>query len=146
MPHLTVSHGPAGPLIQVWVTISEARRQYLESAKLTPPTPILVNALIDTGASHTAVDPSVMAALNLSPRRIVHSITPSTGATPHKAYTYDVGIHVPIGGPVMHSQIAWEVTALDLKHQGFEMLFGRDLLSDALLIFDGKAGNFTLAF
>jgi predicted aspartyl protease len=107
----------------------------------------LVKALVDTGASHTAVDPSVLAPLGLSPRRIAKTITPTTGATPAKCLTYDVSIHVPLGtATALFSKHAWEVSCLELKHQGFEALLGRDVLADGILFYDGKAGTFTMAF
>lgn len=81
--------------------------------------------------SHTVVDPTVLKALELDPRRIAQTITPTTGAAPHKCYTYDVSIHVPLGTTsALFSKLAWEVTCLDLKHQGFEVLLGRDILAE----------------
>lgn len=89
----------------------------------------------------------MLKALQLSPRRIAKTITPSTGATPHKCYTYDVSIHVPMGTATsLFSKHAWEVSGLELKHQGFDMLLGRDILSSGLLFFDGKTKMFALAF
>jgi len=42
--------------------------------------------------------------------------------------------------------MAWEITCLDLKHQGFEMLLGRDILAEGILVYDGKASTFAMAF
>jgi predicted aspartyl protease len=111
------------------------------------PPAVAVKALVDTGASHTAVDPTILKSLGLQPRRIAQTITPSTGATPHKCYSYDVSIHIPLGtATALFSKMAWEVTGLDLKHQGFEMLLGRDILAEGILVYDGKAQTFSLAF
>jgi predicted aspartyl protease len=41
------------------------------------PSPIQVRALIDTGASHTCVDPSVLRPLNLTPTGSTHVSSPS---------------------------------------------------------------------
>jgi predicted aspartyl protease len=147
MPHFTLSHSPIGPLIHAFIGVSEPRHGALVKAKLPVPQAILVKALVDTGASHTVVDPSVLTPLGLSPRRIAKTITPTTGATPAKCLTYDVSIHVPLGtATALFSKNAWEVTCLDLKHQGFEVLLGRDILADGILFYDGKAGTFTMAF
>jgi len=103
--------------------------------------------LVDTGSSHTVVDPIILNSLGLSPKRIAQTITPTTGAAPHKCYTYDVSLHVPLGAATsVFSKVAWEVTSLDLKHQGFEMLLGRDYLKEGILFYDGKSGMFTMAF
>lgn len=147
MPHFTLTYGPIGPLIHAYIGASAPRLGALKKAGIALPPPVVVKALVDTGASHTAVDPTVLQALGLNPRRIAHTITPSTGATPHKCQTYDVSIHVPLGtATALFSKMAWEVTALDLKHQGFEVLLGRDVLSEGLLVYDGKAGTFSMAF
>ena len=147
MPHFTLTHGPLGPLIHAFVGVSDPRQGALVKAGLAVPPPLVVKALVDTGASHTAVDPSIMKALGISPRRIAQTITPSTGAKPHKCYSYDVSFHVPLGTVTsLFSKGAWEVTGLELKHQGFEVLLGRDILSEGLLVFDGKAGTFSMAF
>lgn len=147
MPHFTLTFGPVGPLIHAFVGISEPRFHALQKESKPLPQPIVVKALVDTGASHTAVDPSVIKPLGLSPRRIAKTITPSTGAVAHKCHTYDISIHVPMGeAKALFSKPAWEVTCLDLKHQGFEMLLGRDVLGNCLLVYDGKAGSFSMAF
>jgi hypothetical protein len=111
------------------------------------PTPVVVKALVDTGASHTVVDASILKSLGIEPKRIAKTITPTTGATPHRCHTYDVAIHIPLGtASSLFSKLAWEVTCLELKHQGFEMLLGRDILAEGILIYDGKAGTFSMAF
>jgi hypothetical protein len=38
------------------------------------------------------------------------------------------------------------VVEANLAHQGFEALIGRDVLAQGLLVYDGKAGNLSLAF
>jgi len=147
MPHFTLTYGPGGPLIDAFVGISEPKFKALTSAKQPIPPPVIVKALVDTGASHSAVDPTILKGLQLTPRRIAKTITPSTGATPHKCYTYDVSIHVPMGTATsLFSKMAWEVSGLDLKHQGFDMLLGRDILTSGILVYDGKARTFALAF
>jgi len=46
----------------------------------------------------------------------------------------------------LFSKMAWEVSGLELKHQGFDMLLGRDILAAGILVYDGKARTFALAF
>ncbi|MFH1067354.1 MAG: retropepsin-like aspartic protease [bacterium] len=147
MPHFTLNQGPLGPLIDVFIGVSEPRHAALLKAGAVIPSAIVVKALVDTGASHTAVDPNVMTMLGLQPKRTAQTISPTTGVEPHTCHTYDVSIHVPLGtATTLFSKLAWEVTCLKLKHQGFEMLLGRDILADGLLIYDGKAGTFAMAF
>ena len=136
-----------GPLIHVYIGVSEPRQGALIKAELPVPSPVVVKALVDTGASHTVVDPTVLKSLGLSPRRIAQTITPTTGAVPHQCHTYDVSLHIPLAtATALFSKPAWEVTCLDLKHQGFEVLLGRDILAEGMLVYDGKAATFAMAF
>jgi predicted aspartyl protease len=147
MPHFTLTYGPIGPLIHAYIGISEPRFHALVKAKLPVPQAIIVKALVDTGASNTVVDPTVLQGLGLTPRRIAKTITPTTGTTPHKCFTYDVSIHIPLAAATsLFSKKAWEVSCLDLKHQGFEVLLGRDILAEGMLVYDGRAGTFAMAF
>jgi hypothetical protein len=147
MPHFTLTHGPLGPLIHVYVGVSAPRLNALSKAGSAIPQAVVVKALVDTGASNTVIDPSIIKSLGLAPRRIAQTITPTTGATPHKCYTYDVSIHIPLGTATsLFSKVAWEVSSLDIKHQGFEMLLGRDILAEGMMVYDGRAGTFAMAF
>ena len=73
--------------------------------------------------------------------------TPSTGATPVEADTYDVSIVIPISGnqePLVRAVIS--VCTSELIHQGFHALLGRDILKDCQLTYNGSAEFFTLAY
>lgn len=60
---------------------------------------------------------------------------------------FDVALMIPMNTPAsFHIKYAWEVTGGHLKHQGFDMLLGRDVLADGLLVYDGKSNIFTLSF
>jgi hypothetical protein len=108
---------------------------------------MLVKGLVDTGASHTSIDLSMATPLGLTPKRMAGVITPSTGPVPHPMPVFDVLIAIPLTSPSqVHIKPAWEVTGGQLKHQGFEVLVGRDILADGLLVYDGKSNIFTLSF
>jgi hypothetical protein len=147
MPHFVLSHGPIGPLIDLYIGVSIPRFTALQKGGQTPPTPILGKALVDTGASHTAIDVAIIRTLGISSKRIASLITPSTGAVPHKCHTFDVSIYIPIAqGIAPWSKSAHEVTGAELKHQGFDVLIGRDILAEGIFIYDGKNSVFTLCF
>jgi hypothetical protein len=147
MPHFTLTYGPIGPLIHAYIAVSLPRHNALTKAGLPVPSAVVVKALVDTGASNTVIDPTVVSRLELAPKRIAQTITPTTGTAPHKCFTYDVGLHIPLATQgSFFSKAVWEVTCLELKHQGFEALLGRDLLAETILVFDGRAGTFAMAF
>ncbi len=47
------------------------------------PNPVAVKGLVDTGASCTVIDPTVVQRLGLTPTGSTMILTPSTGSTPH---------------------------------------------------------------
>jgi hypothetical protein len=149
VPHFTLPiDAAAGPLVTAFVGVSQARGQALVDAGQVVPAAIPVRALVDTGASCTCVDPTVLNGLGLTPTGSVPVHTPSTGAAPHMADQYDVSFAVP-GAVVGHIPLiipAVPVTAADLSAQRIEALIGRDILSNCIFHYNGTTGFLTLAF
>ena len=65
MPHISLPISPSGPTLEFFVAASVPRAEALKKAGLPVPAPILVKGLIDTGASCTSIDPSILKALGL---------------------------------------------------------------------------------
>ena len=135
-------------MLNALIAVSEARAAALTAANLSVPTVQTVRALVDTGASCTCVDPTVLKALGLSPTGSVPILTPSSGTTPHPTDQYDVGLAIPgsdvAQAPLIHQTIP--VIESDLSAQGIEALIGRDVLASCVLVYNGVTGHFTLAF
>jgi hypothetical protein len=112
------------------------------------PAPFKYLLLIDTGASCTCVDPSVLSSLNLTPTGPVTMNTPSTGSTPHTAFQYDVSLFIPGSAanqpPLSLPNIAVAAAEL-LTAQGFHALIGRDILAHCVLVYNG-GGLLILAY
>ena len=146
MPSLTANIQPNGPIIQVAVLVSNPRRAALQASGQPVPQPVFVNGLIDTGASCTCVDPTVITQLRIPATGSVPIITPSTGAVPHACNQYDVSIAVVLG--VNHFKIidTLPVIATALAHQGHEVLIGRDVLADGVLFYNGENNTVTISF
>ncbi len=75
--------------------------------------------------------------------------TPSTGTQPHTAQQYDVSIAIPGASPAHSPLFAYNVPVVAaqlLAAQGFQALFGRDILADCLFTYNGPMGHFTLAY
>ena len=136
-------------MVTALFAVSEARRAALAAAGQPVPQPQRTTALIDTGASCTSVDPSVIIALNLQPTGSVSLITPSTGQTPHQTSEYDIALAIPGASPqdpfLVFPTIA-VISAELLQAQGFHALIGRDILNRCVLIYNGTIGFFTLAY
>lgn len=138
--------GPQGPLIDVLISVSSARSAALLASGIGVPVAIKARALIDTGASHTAVDPVVVANLSLTPTGVIPVVTPTTGATPVNCNQYDVQISLVHADHTLTLD-AVPVTESALQQaQGFEMLLGRDILSKCTLVYHGDINLYTLSF
>jgi hypothetical protein len=149
MPHFTLQSDSNGLIIAAAVFVSQERQTALKNAGEKIPDLIQIRALIDTGASSTCVDTTVLKGLQLTPTGSSPMVTPSTGNKPVDVDQYDIGILVPPAKPnqtpLMFGTVA--VCSIDLiQSQGFHALIGRDILSHCLLSFNGASGLFTLAY
>ena len=150
MPHINLQMTPGdGPLIDIFVGVSFPRRDALKTAGQVSPNPIRARALIDTGASCSCVDPTILQPLGLAPTGSQSVITPSTGPQGHIANQYDVCIMI-----IKSAQQYLLVPSLPIVEavlhlppvQGIQALIGRDVLANCLLIYDGSENQLTLSF
>jgi hypothetical protein len=135
-------------MVNAALGVSEARRQALAAAGQPVPPIVPIRALLDTGASVPCVDPRVIAALGLAATGMTQMITPSTGAVPHNAPTYDASFAIP-AAPNQAALFFATVAVVEsdlLAAQGFHALIGRNILSHCLFHYNGAMGLFTLAY
>ena len=146
MPHVTHLSDPlSGPVITILVGVSLNRMNALQQAGLEVPNAIAVNFLIDTGASSSVIDNTVIAPLELSPTGFRQCHTPSTGSTPIDFPEYDLGLML------LHDDShklfpSMPIAASDFSMQNIHGLLGRDVLAHCLLVYDGRAKSYALAF
>jgi predicted aspartyl protease len=128
-----------GPIIQVTLSVVEAADQAMRAAGQTPPSPIQVAMMIDTGASSSMIEPGLASRLGLNPVGVQQVVTPTTTA-PVSLPTYAARITLATG-PV------FETTVMEapLVGQAINGLIGRDVLAQCVLIYIGYANQFTLA-
>lgn len=135
-----------GPILNVYVGVTEARQKALAAAGETVPSMVPARMLIDTGASGTVIDPCVLQQLGISPSGMIEAHTPSTQAgKPHMMAQYDV--RLAVANHQSHRFFdAVAVTEAHLAHQGIEGLIGRDILAECVLVYNGEADFYTLCF
>ena len=145
MPHLNQQIAAGGPLIDLLVSVSSPRRDALTKAGLPVPNPVSLRALIDTGASGTCIDPTIIQQLGMPPSGSTLIHTPSTSGAPHPCNQYDVSL-IFVHPKITFTFHALPVVETSLASQGIQGLLGRDVLAECLFIYDGASGNYTLAF
>jgi predicted aspartyl protease len=128
-----------GPVVQVQIGIGSALEQHLRSKQQSVPSPVAAQALIDTGATGTVVNPGIVSSLNLNPvgSTLIH--TPSSSNV--RCSQYLVRLHFPSG-------VVAEALAISapLHGQPIQCLVGRDVLRHGVLIYNGYMQHFTLSF
>lgn len=147
MPSITLSSSQAGPTISILIGPSFPLQQVLRDAGLNPPAPVSGIFLVDTGASHTVVDTRLIQPLGLSPTGTVMCHTPSTAGTAVPMYQFDLMIYLPGSTNVA----GWLIDSIPVMESSFEGqaidgLIGRDIIDRGLLVYNGPAGHFTLAY
>ncbi len=145
LPHITCQLSAGGPIIDLLIGISAPRVEALHRAGRQVPALIPVRGLIDTGASATCVDPTVVKPLGIQPTGQTTILTPSTGSAPHACDQYDVSLHL-IHPSMRRIFGTLPVILSDLSFHNIEVLIGRDVLGICLLVYDGQARTVSLAF
>jgi hypothetical protein len=87
--------------------------------------------------------------MGLQPTGVAMVHTPSTAGNPAPMYLYDVMLYIPGHSP--GSNDGWfieslPVTANHFAGTGIDGLIGRDVLDLGIMIYNGTAGQFTLAY
>ncbi len=129
----------AGPVIEVLIAPVQLRADDLVAHPVAHAVRVL--AMIDTGASVTAIGASVVQALALQGFGTVPVTTAAT-ARPASMRRFKVSVTFADGVRVVPS----EVVEAPLAGDQVQCLIGRDILSAALLLYDGRASEFTLDF
>lgn len=134
-----------GPLIPVEVGVPAALEQWLAKNQRPIPAPVAGVALIDTGAGMSGIHEPILQQLNIPAVDSVQIATPSGGG---RASVYQAGVALPainVTGyqvRVVGNQLNWTTT----DGRSVIMLLGRDILSQFLIVYNGKLNTITLAF
>lgn len=122
----------------VSIAVAAAAEKALTDAGQAVPAPVQVNALIDTGASGTCIAQGVAQQLGLQPVGVVPVSTPSSTNVPMTIYAVRL---------LLPNSVVFETTAIEgqLQAQGIGALIGRDVLSQAVLVYIGYMNEFTIA-
>jgi hypothetical protein len=136
---------PYGPMVEAKVMQSPQRVAALKKAGRSFSPPLIVQGLLDTGASCSALDRRIIASLELEIRGTTAIHTPSTGAGFETRNQYDVTLVLgeSQSGPL---ELTLPVIESDFASQGFFALIGRDVLRRCVFTYLGPADEYTLSF
>jgi len=130
-----------GPIINVVISAPQIVVATKEKNGTLTPLPIVGLGLIDTGCSSTSVDKNVF--LNLGIKHVSENEV-FTANGPSNQRIYPCGLKFPdIFSNIFQVK---GVYACDLSGQEYIALIGRDILADSIFIYNGKTGQFSIAF
>ena len=135
----------SGPLLSVEVSIPSALADIYSRENKSTPTPKTGFALIDTGATRSCVDDSVIRQLDVNPIGVATSYT-AGGPKEHNLFPAHFRF------PAFKMDIDFSsVLGVNLEGQNFNnepiiALLGRDLLSGFIFVYNGTLGMYTVAF
>lgn len=101
---------------------------------------VKMDAMIDTGASHTVIRDDIPEKLGLNQVGEISANTPSTAGV--RCYQYAVDMMLPDNVRIQNII----VSAMPLEDQPIQCLIGRDILAKGVLIYIGYVNQFTLSF
>ena len=128
-----------GPTLDIYFSIPSEREKILKEQNKPIPEPIHCEALIDTGASHCAIQTDIPKKLGLNPVGQGMMNTPSHQSVP--CYVYFLKMTVKPNNLVYEGNF----TSADLGGQKIDCLIGRDALSQAHFTYIGYLKQFTLS-
>jgi hypothetical protein len=129
-----------GPIIEITAGVSAVLESILVSRGLSIPTPIRGTGIIDTGASHSAIQVSVIASLGIPPV----GNTPVASAGGRLRYDkYNLRLSFPA---LASSPRELPVLGVNLGNSRIIALIGRDIMKDWIVHYDGPAGTCSVAY
>jgi len=128
-----------GPVVELSIGISSLLEDQLKKEGKPIPPPIKVKAMIDTGATVTAISDKLAKTLQLEPIGVQTINTPSSQNV--ECGVYHVRLYFPenIG-------LESNVLGAPLKGQDIACLIGRNVLAHSVLVYIGRENQFTLSF
>ncbi len=145
MGKLTGKLEPRGPFIEIKVIATPQRVAVLKKAAKSYPAPLTIRALLDTGASGSAIDSTVISALGLTPTGSVLIHTPSTGSSYETRDEFDLMIVLGENTPDPKTFTVGIISS-SFASEGFLALIGWDVLSHCVLTCNGPARSFSLDY
>jgi len=127
-----------GAILPIQIGIPSSLAAQMTAQGQTPPPPEEIMALVDTGASVTAINVATAQRLGLP---VTGSITIGHAGGTSEQPVYSAMFRIP------DPFIEWDpmpISGSNLSGTPFDILLGRNVLCSMTLSYDGKAGRFSL--
>jgi hypothetical protein len=140
-------HDHNGPVIDLLIGVSEARRTVLLRNNFLVPARLGISALVDTGSKVSGVDPSILKQLDLRPisQQLIYTASTIPGQ-PYPCDEYDVSLFIPHDRIEMYLTSVAVIATNFLPEENVQALIGRDVLAHCYFAYDGLTSTFVLAF
>jgi hypothetical protein len=146
MTNITTMIGQNGAFLPTLLSVSQPQRQAMLLLGMQIPLPTARALLIDTGASQTALDTTIVTALGLMATGLIF-IGTAGGGLPIPSLTYDVGMRLSSTVGVQQTYFpALRISTVHLAPAGPDGLLGRDVLATGLMAYAGFANQAQLFF
>ena len=135
----------SGPVLHVEISVAAPLADQLTQQGQSIPAAAAGQALIDTGATATAIDESVVTKLGLSP---IDTVQLSTAHGEREAGVY--ACRIRFASQSLPEIDASRATGVNLAGQAVDgtsiiALIGRDVLRECLFVYNGPMGHFSLS-
>lgn len=130
-----------GSVFDEEISVPTALQEALIAKGLTVPPPERGRALIDTGATFSAVENTIMTRLGVPPVGIT---SVGTAGGRHMANQYPAKFTLTLGNGSISFEIP-RATGVNMTDQPYIALIGRNLLANVVMIYNGGLGIITLA-
>ncbi len=147
MRTLRVPIGRAGALIDIEIGVSTARRNALVRQGREVPPAVKVPFLVDTGASSSMVDDSIMRTLQLTPTSAAQFHSASSNGLAQSCDVFDVS--VLLGGTGRPTAMRFDplpILATAFINHPSQGLLGRDVLNHLQLEWNGPGTLLTISY
>lgn len=141
-PNILVS---TGPILSVEVSIPQELADLLTKEKKAIPSPRAGFALIDTGATRSGVDKSVITQLGVQPVGLAKTLTAGGEVEQNlfPAHFRFPGENIDID---FSSVLGVNLKGQEVNGQPIIVLLGRDVLSKFLFVYNGPGGFFSISY
>ena len=134
-----------GPVLQVEISVATELAEHLTRQRQSVPKPVSGWALVDTGATRTAIDERAVEQLALNS---IDTVTLATASGSREAGVYACVLHFASGA--IPNITAARATGVDLAGQDLDgkpiiALIGRDVLVRCVFVYNGTMGQFSLS-